>query len=222
MDRTSRIWFQMIDELIDEVPRGRILDIGCGYGEIINYLQKRGEIFGLDVSFERLRQASKHGQTVLGDSRCLPFCDGQFDVVISGFVLHHMENYREALSEMHRCLKADGYLVLIESVENNLLFRLGRTMFRRRDGLLILSRYTYEEFVETLREVNFTLAREKRFYIGTGLGPTYLGLSSLIPLTDRIDEMIETVIGTRYCLTYVCVARRLEPCSTQQTQQIGR
>ena len=82
----------------------------------------------------------------------------------SGFVLHHIENYREALSEIHRCLKADGYLVLIESVESNLLFRLGRTMFRRRDELLILSRYTYEEFVETLREVNFTLAREKRFY----------------------------------------------------------
>jgi ubiquinone/menaquinone biosynthesis C-methylase UbiE len=198
----------MIDELMDEVPRGRILDVGCGYGEIINCLQKRGEIIGLDVSFERLQQASKHGQTVLGDGRCLPFCDGQFDVVISGFVLHHIENYGEVLSEIHRCLKADGYLVLIESVENNLLFRLGRTMFRRRDGLPILSRYTYEEFVETLHEVNFTPVKEKRFYIGTGLVPTYLGLSSLIPLTDRIDEMIENMIGTEYCLTYACVARR--------------
>jgi SAM-dependent methyltransferase len=144
----------------------------------------------------------------LGDGRCLPFCDGQFDLVISGFVLHPVENYREALSEIHRCLKADGYLVLIESVENNLLFRLGRTMFRRRDGLPILSRYTYEEFVETLHEVNFTPVKEKRFYIGTGLVPTYLGLSSLIPLTDRIDEMIENMIGTEYCLTYACVARR--------------
>lgn len=208
VDRSTKIWLQMIDELIDEVPRGRILDVGCGYGGTIKYLQKRGEIIGLDVSFESLQQASKHGQTVLGDGRCLPFRDGQFDVVISRFVLHHIENYREAMSEMHRCLKANGYLVLIESVENNLLFRLGRTMFRRRDGLPILSRYTYEEFVETLHEVNFAPMREKRFYIGTGLVPTYLGLTPLVPLTDRMDEMIESMIGTKYCLTYACVARR--------------
>jgi ubiquinone/menaquinone biosynthesis C-methylase UbiE len=198
----------MIDGLMDEVPRGRILDVGCGHGEIIKYLQKRGEIIGLDISFESLQQASKHGRTVLGDGECLPFCDGQFDVVISGFVLHHIENYREALSEIRRCLKANGYLVLLESVENNLLFKLGRTLFRRRDGLLILSRYTYEEFVETLHEVNFIPVREKRFYIGTGLIPTYLGLSPLIPLTDRMDEMIESMIGTKYCATYACVARR--------------
>jgi ubiquinone/menaquinone biosynthesis C-methylase UbiE len=212
----------MIDELLDEVPRGRILDFGCGHGEMIKYLQKRGKIIGLDISFGSLQKASKHGQTVLGDGGYLPFCADQFDVVISGFVLHHIENYREALSEIHRCLKADGYLVLIESVENNLLFRLGRTMFRRRDRLPILSRYTYEEFAETLHEMNFAPVREERFYIGTGLATTYLGLSLLIPLTDRIDEMIERTIGTRYCLTYACVARRLEPCSTQQTQQIGR
>jgi len=208
VDRSSKIWFQMIDELMDEVPRGRILDVGCGYGGMIEYLQKRGEIIGLDVSFERLQQASKRGQTVLGDSRCLPFCDGQFDVVVSGFVLHHMENYREALWEIHRCLRTGGYLMLIESVENNLLFRLGRTLVRRRDGLPILSRYTYEEFVGTLHEVNFTPVREKRFYTGTGLVPTYLGLLPLIPLTDRMDEMIESMIGTKYCLTYACVARR--------------
>lgn len=207
LNRPSKIWFQMIDDLIDEVPRGRILDVGCGNGEIIRYLQKRGEIIGLDINFESLQHASKHGQTVLGDGRSLPFCDGQFDVVISGFVLHHIENYREALSEIHRCLKANGYLVLIESVENNLLFRLGRTLFRRRDGLPILSRYTYEEFVGSLHEVNFIPVRERRFYIGTGLIPTYLGLSPLIPLTDRMDEIIESMLGTKYCLTYTCVAR---------------
>jgi len=199
----------MIDKLMDEVSKERVLDIGCGYGEMVKYLQERGKIIGLDVSLERLKQASKHGQTVLGDGRCLPFCDGQFDVVISGYVLHHIEDYREAIAEIHRCLKADGYLVLIESVENNLLFKLGRTLFRRRDGLRILSRYTYEEFVKTLHEVGFTPVREKRFYIGTGLVPTHLGLSPLIPLTDKMDEMIESVIGTKYCLTYACVAQRL-------------
>jgi ubiquinone/menaquinone biosynthesis C-methylase UbiE len=208
LDRSGKIWLQMIDELMDEVPRGHILDVGCGRGGMIKYLQKRGEIIGLDISLESLQRASKHGQTVLGNARFLPFYDGQFDVVISRFVLHHIENYREALSEIHRCLKTNGYLVLIESVENNLLFRLGRTLFRRRDGLPILSRYTYQEFVETLHKVNFTPVREKRFYIGTGLVPTYLGLSSLIPLTDRMDEMIESMIGTKYCLTYACVARR--------------
>jgi 2-polyprenyl-3-methyl-5-hydroxy-6-metoxy-1,4-benzoquinol methylase len=54
LDRSSKIWFQMIDELMDEIPRERILDVGCGCGEIIDCLQKRGEIIGLDVSFERL------------------------------------------------------------------------------------------------------------------------------------------------------------------------
>lgn len=56
------------------------------------------------------------GDVVCGVGERRPFADGTLDVVISSTVLHHMANPQEGLQEIHRCLKAGGRLILVETV----------------------------------------------------------------------------------------------------------
>jgi len=102
-----------------------ILDVGCGEGRLTWYLaQETGrEIIGVDLSRSGFRKAKKLAdqagvghlvRCLKGDARHLNFPDGQFDVVILCYSLHHIEDSPAALREVHRVLRPGGTLVISE------------------------------------------------------------------------------------------------------------
>jgi 2-polyprenyl-3-methyl-5-hydroxy-6-metoxy-1,4-benzoquinol methylase len=94
---------------------GRILDIGCGTGQVANYLAKRGyDVTGIDLSPLFVKEAANSGDAKFKvmDSTSLKFKDSTFDAVISAETLEHIPNPAKALSEMTRVLKPRGLIVL--------------------------------------------------------------------------------------------------------------
>jgi SAM-dependent methyltransferase len=53
---------------------------------------------------------------VRGDATALPFPDHQFDVVVSRFALHHMDNPAAAVAEMARVCRGAGSVTVIDMV----------------------------------------------------------------------------------------------------------
>ncbi|MEH3052552.1 MAG: class I SAM-dependent methyltransferase [Patulibacter minatonensis] len=51
-----------------------------------------------------------------GDAYALPFLGASFDVVVCRFALHHVEHPERAVSEMLRCLRPGGQLVVADLV----------------------------------------------------------------------------------------------------------
>lgn len=89
-------------------PHGYILDIGCGEGEKIEYLQQvktTSEILGLDISKGVL--INSHNR-VCADAQYLPFRSNVFDSIICSEVLEHVPNPELAVKEIHRVLKHKG------------------------------------------------------------------------------------------------------------------
>jgi ubiquinone/menaquinone biosynthesis C-methylase UbiE len=100
-----------------EVAPKRVLDIGCGTGQLA--ARVRGElgpsVVGCDFSDGMLARARARDRSVgwvRGDAGQLPFADGRFDAVVSTEAFHWFPNPRGALAELHRVLVPDGHLLI--------------------------------------------------------------------------------------------------------------
>jgi 2-polyprenyl-3-methyl-5-hydroxy-6-metoxy-1,4-benzoquinol methylase len=96
-------------------PGQRLLDVGCGTGEQLLAMARRGyEVAGLDGSAEMLQhaRAANPGVTLeLGDVEHLPYADGSFDVALCVEVLRYLPQEAPVLREMARVLKPGGICV---------------------------------------------------------------------------------------------------------------
>lgn len=98
--------------LAGDVAGRRILDAGCGSGPLMAALRDRGAIVtGFDRSTSMLELARRR----LGDdadlqvadlSSPLPFPDSAFDDVIASLVLHYLQDWGAALTELRRVATA--------------------------------------------------------------------------------------------------------------------
>lgn len=100
-------------------PKGgeKILDIGCGRGELVLHARKSGaSAFGIDFSKDALRLAAPKNRSRLAIARCtaLPVKDCSFDAAILSDVIEHISAQEAALclSAAHSALKKGGRLVV--------------------------------------------------------------------------------------------------------------
>ena len=96
-----------------------ILDFGCGFGYFLNYFYSRGyrNLYGVDPDKELLKRVPKQIKTSVQFGEKISFEDNSFDVVWVYCVFHHLEkdtNYFEAVDEIMRVLKPNGYLFICE------------------------------------------------------------------------------------------------------------
>lgn len=90
------------------------LDIGCGMGGIMEYLERNGfKIWGLDKDKQAVEFCQKRGLFVKeGLAGKLPFMDNSFDAVIALELMEHLEKPRQAVYEFSRVLKPSGFLIV--------------------------------------------------------------------------------------------------------------
>lgn len=94
----------------------RALDLGCGLGASVNYLQGKWAIkaLGLDPSGELIRLGrDKYGvDLVQGLGEDLPFEAGSFDLVLAECSLSLMTDHRRVLGQVSRVVKAGGFFIV--------------------------------------------------------------------------------------------------------------
>lgn len=114
----SRMRF--LDVILRSIPRrGRVLDVGCGPGSMLHYLEKYGEVVGVDSYLPALDMARTHytGQLVEGDISNLPFPDAHFSLVAACEVLYHrnIDDVLRAVRECVRVLEPGGHFIVVDS-----------------------------------------------------------------------------------------------------------
>jgi SAM-dependent methyltransferase len=111
---------RLLDQIGAYVPEGRLLDVGCGYGLLLDEARRRGyDTVGLELSRDGARHARSLGldvrevalesflQGTNGDS------PGEFDVIVLADVLEHLDDPVAAIDVCARLLRERGVLCVV-------------------------------------------------------------------------------------------------------------
>lgn len=100
--------------LLSPQPGERILDLGCGPGQLTDKIAQNGaEVVGLDASPDMIGQARQNFPAlkfVLSDAAAMEF-DGEFDAVFSNAALHWMVDASAVVKAVARALRPGGRFV---------------------------------------------------------------------------------------------------------------
>ena len=102
-------------EVAEVAPGMRVLDVGCGRGEILRRCTESGiHAYGVDFAPAALYMARSSGAVCQANARWLPFLDGVFDRVLMFDLVEHLHPWEldQALAEARRVLRRDGRLVI--------------------------------------------------------------------------------------------------------------
>jgi SAM-dependent methyltransferase len=100
-------------EWLDARAGERILDLGCGDGQLTARIADAGvDVRGVDASAAMVAAARARGVAAEeAPAEKLPFADGSFDAVFSNAVLHWVRGQDEMMAQVHRVLKPGGRFV---------------------------------------------------------------------------------------------------------------
>jgi 2-polyprenyl-3-methyl-5-hydroxy-6-metoxy-1,4-benzoquinol methylase len=123
MERFGPGWERAMEQpvllgLLPEVAGRRVLDLGCGVGQLARYLAEQGaaEVVGVDVSERMLEVARRdwaHPRVTYRRAAMeeLDFSAGRLDLVVSSLALHYVEDYAGLMRRVAEWLAPGGVLV---------------------------------------------------------------------------------------------------------------
>jgi 2-polyprenyl-3-methyl-5-hydroxy-6-metoxy-1,4-benzoquinol methylase len=95
-------------------PRGRLLDVGCYDGQFLSQVVDHGTLVGIDVAHGALRAAARRGITPVRAQveATLPFRDASFATVVAAELIEHVFDTEAVIAELARLLMPGGWLAL--------------------------------------------------------------------------------------------------------------
>jgi SAM-dependent methyltransferase len=118
---------------------GTTLEVAVGTGLNLPLYPAAAAVTGIDLTPEmlalaryRARELRRQVELVLGDAQELPFADATFDTVVSTYAMCSVPDLVQTIGEMHRVLKTDGRLILVDHVRSSVrpIFWIQRLMER--------------------------------------------------------------------------------------------
>ena len=122
------------------VPGNKILDAGSGFGNMSKTALKLTDgkisITLYDPLVPMLKNTSGHFEKTPdmanGVFEHIPFKQEEFDAVLCGYSLRDAINLRIAISEIHRVLKKDGRMIIVDlGKPDEVFFRIGVSFYLR-------------------------------------------------------------------------------------------
>jgi len=159
----------LLDTLITKYTKGknlRILEIGCGTGEVTEYLQKYGEVIGLDFSddaieFCKQRNLENIYKRDIVHTSVKEFTEkyGTFDLILTLDVMEHIREDSLVFEKIREMLKRNGiYIATVPAY---------KFLWSEHDeSLHHVRRYHSLEMIKKLEKAGFKVLK-KTYFVST-------------------------------------------------------
>ncbi|MDZ7798490.1 MAG: class I SAM-dependent methyltransferase [Patescibacteria group bacterium] len=143
---------QLVEEIRKLKKRGKILDLGCGTGNLIKQLAQYNnyEIIGIDFSEIMIKKAEKKlikfPNTKLINIDIENFdkiFTEEFDLIVINNTLYTTEKPQFILDSISRFLKNDGFFLISEPKRNSSLFKLFLSDYKKRKNIFFYILYFF-------------------------------------------------------------------------------
>lgn len=104
----------------------KILDAGCGRRGILYEFKDRAYTIGLDEDKDALDANNYVDEKIAADLADIPLPDSSVDIVTSEFVIEHLSDPRQVMSEVYRVLKPGGTFIFMTPNLHNPIMLLSR------------------------------------------------------------------------------------------------
>jgi SAM-dependent methyltransferase len=143
----------IIDREVEPDGRNRVLDIGCGAGNMFHHLARYGSVVGVDNNPKPLVVARERGYDVReAPAEDLPFDDDYFELIALLDTVEHCNDDMPVFQECYRVCAPGGHLVITVPAF--------MWMWTYNDDLNAHKiRYTTKDLGEKLRQTGFEIPR---------------------------------------------------------------
>lgn len=137
-DSSVRAFKESILKLLEEDPKAKLLDCGCGGGEFtLEFAKKIGtsKVYGIEIDKKAAGEAKRKGVKVYNKdlNKKLPLRSSFVDVIIANQVIEHLYDTDTFVKEIYRILKPKGYVIVstnnLASWHNIFALFIGRQPF---------------------------------------------------------------------------------------------
>jgi SAM-dependent methyltransferase len=184
-----------------EYGSGRLLDIGCGFGDFVALMQTKGwRAAGLDPSENAVAAATRKGIPVSrGTLEAFDAPAGTFDAITMFYVLEHLPDPMGALKKAYDLLLPGGTLVARVPHTTPIVrmlspFGMGASLY---DAPYHLYDFPPSVLGEMLRKAGFI---EVRTFPGRPTCPTGLGARLASRVFGELAKVLYTASGGRFLL----------------------
>lgn len=210
---------QRVYEQLEEVKYGKILDIGCGPGVMVDRLTREGhEVFGVDISNDMIRRCRerfghrKDCHFSVGNVEELNFPEAYFDAVICMGLVEYIDSDEAAINQIKRVLKPGGILI-VTLPNGSSPYRLWAKVALNKRFLDFIKKSVLRKDMPTLIHREYKEKSYTRLLAGHGLSVLDVVYYNFNLFFFPIDRLIPGLA--------VSAARRLEKLSRSKLRWLG-